>query len=299
MFLSRAVLPCLVAAVTLPAVPAAAERPMFDGARAMEHVRQLVSFGPRPAGSPALEQARGYIRAQLKALGVAVVDQPFDADTPVGRLRMVNLRATIPGASKDRLIIGGHYDTKLFREFRFVGANDGGSSAAFLIELARVLKARANPFTVELVFFDGEEATRPEWRYPDHTYGSRHYVDAEARASTLPTIRAMLLVDMIGDRDLNIRRESLSTKWLTDVVWNSARVLGYGRYFLNEEMAVEDDHVAFLRAGVPAVNIIDLDYPPWHTAADTIDQVSARSMEIVGLVLLDALPSIEARLKTR
>lgn len=294
--LRRTALPCLLAA-SIPTAAAAAGGPSFDGARALEHVRQLVALGPRPAGSPALASARQYIKSQMAAIGVAVVEQAFDADTPVGRLRMVNVRATIPGASKDRLIVGGHYDTKLYKEFRFVGANDGGSSAAFLIELARVLKARSNPFTVELVFFDGEEATRPDWRYPDHTYGSRYYVEAETRAGTLRSIKAMVLVDMIGDRDLNIRRESDSTKWLTDTIWNSARTLGYGRYFVNEEMPVEDDHVPFLRAGVPAVNIIDLDYAPWHTAADTIDQVSARSMEIVGIVLLDALPAIEARLK--
>ncbi len=296
MNLRHVALPCLLAAAVWP-TGQAASGPSFDGAKALEHVRQLVALGPRPAGSPALAAARQYIRRQMAAIGMPVVEQAFDADTPVGRLRMVNVRVTIPGASKDRLIIGGHYETKIFKEFRFVGANDGGSSAAFLIELARVLKTRQNPFTIELVFFDGEEATRPEWQYPDHTYGSRHYVDAETRAGTLRSIKAMILVDMIGDRNLNIRRESDSTKWLTDTIWNSARTLGYGRHFVNEEMAVEDDHVAFLRAGVPAVNIIDLDYPAWHTAADTIDQVSARSMEIVGIVLLDALPAIEARLK--
>ena len=150
----------------------------FDSNKAWEHLRQLVAFGPRPAGSAAIEQSRTYIKNQLSAIGVAVTEQAWDDQTPTGRVHMVNLIATIPGASKNRLVIGGHYDTKKF-PFRFVGANDGGSSAAFLIELARVLKARRNPLTIELLFLDGEEAVI-DWAGTDHTYGSRHYV-AEAK----------------------------------------------------------------------------------------------------------------------
>jgi glutaminyl-peptide cyclotransferase len=267
----------------------------FDGGRAMDHLRALVGFGPRPAGSAALGESRKYIREQLGALGIKVVDQAFDADTPVGKVKMVNLVATIPGAKPGRLIIAGHYDTKLFREFRFVGANDGGSSTAFLLEIARILKPRANPFTIELLFLDGEEAFG-EWAGTDHTYGSRYYVDAARRTGTLASIKAMVLVDMIGDRQLNIRRESYSTPWLTEVLWSTAERLGFDNYFVPEVLAVEDDHVPFLQAGVQAVDIIDLDYEPWHTAGDTLDKISARSMEVVGKVLIEALPKIEARL---
>jgi Zn-dependent M28 family amino/carboxypeptidase len=274
----------------------AAAPPAFDGGNALEHVRQLVSLGPRPPGSAALDQARQYMRAQLAQSGVRVTEQAFDAETPVGRVPMVNVRATIPGTRPERVLIGGHYDTKLFREFRFVGANDGGASTAFLLEMARVLQARKNPFTIELVFFDGEEAFI-EWQGTDHTYGSRYYVEAARRAGELGAIKALILVDMIGDRDLNIRRESASTRWLTDAIWGSAKKLGFGSFFLPDETPIEDDHVAFLRAGIPAVDIIDLDYPPWHTAGDTLDKVSARSMEIVGRVVVDALPVIEARLQ--
>jgi glutaminyl-peptide cyclotransferase len=273
-----------------------AATPPFDGGKAYEHLRNIVAFGPRPPGSAPLAQTRKYLQAELATLGVTVVEQAFDADTPMGQIKMVNVRAVIPGASKERLVIGGHYDTKLFKQFRFVGANDAGSSTAFLLELARVLRSRQNPFTIELVFFDGEEAF-VDWAIAnDHTYGSRYYVDEARRTGQLKSIKAMILVDMIGDRHLNIRRETASTKWMTDAIWDSARTLGYGRYFLDEELTVEDDHVAFLAAGVPAVDIIDLDYQPWHTAGDTIDQVSARSMETVGRVLVDALTAIEARL---
>jgi hypothetical protein len=270
----------------------------FDSARAFEHVRQLVAIGPRPAGSPGIEAARRYIRDQIRAIGLSTTEGAFDAQTPLGPLAMVNLSVVIPGAAPERLLIGGHYDTKLFRRFRFVGANDGGSSPALLLELARVLKDRRNPFTIELVFFDGEEAML-EWTGTDHTYGSRRYVEIARSSGTLKAIRAMLLVDMVGDRNLNIRRESNSTRWLTDILWAAAGRLGHGDVFLDEPLAVEDDHVPFLEAGVPAVDIIDLDYPAWHTPNDTLDKVSARSLQTVGDVVLAALPQIEAALRSR
>jgi len=269
--------------------------PRFDSSRAWEHLRQLVAIGPRPAGSPAIEQARKYIKAQLAAAGVSVAEQAWDDDTPLGRTHMVNLLATIPGARKDRIVISGHYDTKLFRQFRFVGASDGGSSAAFLIEMARVLKSRSNPLTIELVFLDGEEAVI-EWQGSDHTNGSRHYVEAAKQSGTLASLKANVLVDMIGDRDLRIKRDTHSTLWLTDLVWDAARGLQLDTYFVPDTTQVEDDHIPFLQAGVPSVDIIDLEYEPWHTAQDTLDAVSARSLQVVGDVVLAALPKIEARL---
>jgi Zn-dependent M28 family amino/carboxypeptidase len=232
----------------------------------------------------------------MTALGFKTEDQAFDVETPIGKIHMVNLRTTIPGTRPERLLITGHYDTKFFRQFRFVGANDGGSSAAFLIELARVLKGRKNSLTIELVFFDGEEATLPDWTGNDHTYGSRHYVDQAKRTNDLTRIKAMILVDMIGDRNLNIRRETYSTSWMTDIIWSTARANGYGDNFPSDGMAVEDDHMAFLQAGLPAVDIIDLDYAPWHTPDDTLDKVSARNIEAVGRTLVAALPKIESRL---
>jgi len=269
--------------------------PKFDSNRAWEHLRQLVAIGPRPSGSAAIEQTRKYIKDQLAAAGLKVVEQAWDDETPLGRVHMVNLIATIPGTSPNRIAITGHYDTKLFREFRFVGASDGGSSAAFLIELARVLKARKNALTMEIVFLDGEEAV-VEWRGNDHTYGSRHYVEAARRANMLGSLKAMVLVDMIGDRNLGIRRDSNSTGWLTDVVWGAAARLKLDNYFLPATTTIEDDHLPFIAAGVPSVDIIDLDYEAWHTKGDTLEAVSARSLQVVGDVLLAALPQIEARL---
>jgi len=288
------VIPQTLLAVLL-ALQGAAPQPKFDSGRAWEHLRQIVAIGPRPAGSAAIEQTRKYIKAKLEAEGLAVVEQAWDERTPIDRVHMVNLIVTIPGTHKDRLVIAGHYDTKLTREFRFVGASDGGSSAAFLLEMARVLKARRNAMTIELVFLDGEEARLWEWQGTDNTYGSRHYVETARRDGSLATLKAMVLVDMIGDRDLVLRRDTNSTPWLTDLVWGTAKRLELDNYFVPESTRVEDDHLPFLAAGVPSVDIIDLDYEPWHTAKDTLDAVSARSLQVVGDVVLAALPQIETR----
>jgi Zn-dependent M28 family amino/carboxypeptidase len=268
----------------------------FDSSRAYEDLRRQVGFGPRPAGSAALAQTRQYILAQLKAAGIAAREDAWEAQTPIGPIKMVNIIATIPGRRPERIALATHYDTKLFRDFRFVGASDGASSTAGVLELGRVLKNRQNDYTIELLFFDGEEAIIDWYRNNDNTYGSRHYVQTAQKAGTLQSLKALVLLDMIGDRNLNILRDSNSTRWLTDIVWTSAAKLGYRAHFVQQESTIEDDHVNFVRAGVPAVDLIDLDYPAWHTVQDDLDHVSARSLQIVGDVVLDALPQIEKRL---
>jgi Zn-dependent M28 family amino/carboxypeptidase len=274
---------------------APAKMPSFDGARAWEHLQRQVAIGPRPAGSAALEQTRTYIIDQLKAAGIETTRQVFIAATPIGEVSMANLIATIPGRRPDRIVLASHYDTKLARDFRFVGANDGASSTAALIELGRALKGRQNEMTIELLFLDGEEAINWEWRGTDNTYGSRHYVQAAQKAGTLSTLKALVLLDMIADRDLLIRRDSNSTPWLVDIIWGAAARLGHRQTFSDTLTTIEDDHIPFLRAGVPAADIIDLEYDAWHTAQDDLDHVSARGLQVVGDVVLAALPDIEKR----
>jgi len=296
----------ILASVACLQAAQSASTPKFNGQRAFEDIRKLVAIGPRVAGTAGAEAARAYIRQQLQAAGISVEEQPFEATTPNGRVKMVNLRATLAAAgsttSKQRLVIGGHYDTKLFKAFTFVGANDGGSSAAFLIELGRVLKSRANHASIELLFLDGEEAVG-EWQGMDHTYGSRYYVDAARKDGTLGEIRAFVLVDMIGDRNLVIKREANSTPALTDAIWTAGKRLNR-REFVAETTPIEDDHIEFLRAGVPSVDIIDLEYPDatsrfWHTQYDTIENVAASSLQAVGDVLLAALPALESLITNR
>ena len=274
--------------------PPAAQEVTFDSARAFEHLKTIVALGPRPAASPALQKTRDYIKAQLTAIGLTPNEQAFDASTPIGTVKMVNISATIPGAGTGRLIFAGHYDTKLFKEFAFVGANDAGSSTAFLLELARVLKDRKNALPIEILFLDGEEAFG-EWD-TGNTFGSRHYVASAQKAGTIKDIKAMILVDMIGDANLVVKRESNSTPWLTDAIWSAARELKRSE-FVSESTPISDDHLPFLEAGVPAVDVIDLDYPDWHQPGDTLDKVSPKSLQAVGDVLLKALPKIELRLR--
>jgi glutaminyl-peptide cyclotransferase len=269
----------------------------FDSARAWKDLEAQVAFGPRPAGSAALQKTREYILAELKKAGIAARQQIFIARTPLGETSMANVIATIPGRRPERLALASHFDTKLFKDFRFVGASDGASSTAALLELARVLSGRQNEFTLELIFFDGEEAVVEWGRNNDNTYGSRYYVEAAQRDGSIKGLRALVLLDMIGDKDLTIRRDAASTPWLVDIVWAAAARIGHRSVFSNELTTIDDDHMPFIRAGIPAVDIIDLDYPAWHTSADTLENVSARSLQIVGDVVLAALPDIEARLR--
>ena len=283
----------LAAVVAAPPAPRdAATAPSFDADAAWREVVRLVELGPRPAGSAALARARRYIVDELTRAGLQVRLGSFEARTPDGPITMVNVIAILPGRRSDVIMLGGHYDTKLFTDFRFVGANDGGSSAGLLLELARRLAGRRREFTYWVVFFDGEEARR-DWSATDGIYGSRQLAAELRRSGEIRRLRSVIVVDMIGDANLDIRRESYSTPWLTDLVWASARRLGYGAYFRSDAVAVEDDHVPFLRARVPAVDVIDIEYPPWHTAGDTLEQISPKSLGIVGEVILDTLPALE------
>lgn len=289
-----------------PMLPAAVA---FNGERAMDHVRKQIEFGPRIPGSSELEKTRDYIISSLKTSGLSVTTDEFTASTPVGEKKMVNITAEVPGESKDVIMIASHYDTKLFKNMQFVGANDPAASAATLLELARVLGASQQKpkFTYWFVFFDGEEAFCEEWdqcgkpEAPDNTYGSRHYVSQLRAGNELGRIRALLLMDMMGYKNLELGRDTMSTRWLQDIVWRTARDAGYGKYFVDRPEGVGgDDHEPFLRAGVDSLDLIQLNgYPYWHRADDTADKVSAQSMKIVGDVVLASLPRIGEYLQNK
>ena len=268
----------------------------FSGSSALSFTQKLVAFGPRPSGSPASRKAQGYILAQLKLRGCEVIQDAFPAQTPLGPVPMLNLIARFPGTSGRAVVISGHYETKSLPGINFVGANDGGASAGFLLELARVLAGRPLKHDVYLVWFDGEESFGP-WSESDGLHGSRHLAARWASEGTLSRIKALINVDMIGDRDLGILEELNSTAWLRRLVRQTAAETGLGRYFLNAGASIEDDHIPFLRRGVPAVDLIDFDYGPgnswWHTERDTVDKLSADSFQVVGTVVLEALKRLE------
>ena len=269
----------------------------FSGASALEYTRHIVSFGPRPPASAAIVKTRQYITGELRKLRVSVSEDRFKATTPLGPMEMVNLIARIPGKSGRAIVITGHYDTKLMPGMAFVGANDGGASAGFLLEMARALAGTERKDDVWLVWFDGEEAIG-QWSSTDGLHGSRHLAERWANDGSLSRIKALINVDMIGDKNLGILQEYQSHEGVRSLVWRKARELGYGRYFLEQLSLVEDDHVPFLKRGVRAIDLIDFDYGPgnsyWHTPQDTIDKLSAQSFDVVGQVLIAVIGRLEA-----
>src|SRR5947209_2295439 len=304
-----------------PANPPAKSASDFDGDRAFEQVRKQVEFGPRPGGSAELEKLHAYMIDQLQSYGVQVTTDDYRATTPIGKRKMANVTAELPGESNDVIIISSHYDTKYFKDIKFVGANDGGASTGALLELARVRAAnKTKPrLTYWFVFFDGEEAFCFDWDQchnpnpadpknplPDHTYGSRRYVAQLIEKHELPRVRAMILFDMMGFKNLRLGRDDLSTRWLQDIVWQTAKQIGHGGQFIDAPEGVgDDDHAPFLRAGVDALDIIQLstyglnDSEYWHTKEDTLDKVSGKSLKIVGDTILTSLPKIEERLASK
>jgi glutaminyl-peptide cyclotransferase len=285
----------------------------FNGERAMEHVKKQLDIGPRIPGSPELAKTRDYIINSLKSSGLVVKTDEFTATTPFGEKKMVNVTGEIPGESADVIIVASHYDSKYYKDMRFVGANDPGASVATLLELARVLGASQQKpkATYWLVFFDGEEAFCEEWEQcknpnpadpskplPDNTYGSRRFVSRLRERNQVARVRSLILLDMMGYKKLELGRETASTRWLQDTVWQTARESGYEKYFVERTEGVGgDDHEAFLAAGIDSLDLIQLNsYPYWHRADDTLDKISGESMKIVGEVVLASLPKIAGRL---
>jgi len=288
-----------------PSTGAAPVVAAFNGERAMDHVRKQIDFGPRPPDSPQLIKTREYISNQLKSYGWHVSVDEFSATTPHGEKKMANIVGEIAGETKTLLLIASHYDTKYYKDMLFVGANDPATSVATLLEIGRVLgSVREKPkVTYRLVFFDGEEAFCEGWSEcgseedPDNTYGSRRYVSQLRERNELANTRAMILLDMMGYKNLELGRDPMSTRWLQDIIWQTGRELGHGKVFVDREEGVGgDDHEPFIREGVGAVDLIQLGtYPYWHKADDTIDKVSPQSMKIVGDTVLASLPKIVER----
>jgi glutaminyl-peptide cyclotransferase len=270
----------------------------FDGKRAYDQVAKQVSYGPRPAGSPALAKLYEYLESELKSYGCTVDTDSFSADTPAGRLPMKNLLVKIPGEKPGIILLGTHYDTK--RLDNFVGADDGASSTGVILEIARLLCAQKQPgkYAVWIAFFDGEEAVNREWVDPDNRYGSRQMAARFATSGDLPKVKAFILVDLVGGRNPHFRRDGESTKWLKDLVWSVAARLGYESIFETPSTNFGgDDHYSFTARHVPSVDIMDLDthndVPYWHTSEDTLDKISPKTLAIVGHVVLETVRELQ------
>ena len=283
--------PVLVCGCSFRAAPLWEE---FSGAKAFAHVQHLVELGPRPAGSEALEKSRAYIIDQLKSVGWTTARSEFSASTPRGMMTFVNLVAR-HGNQKEpaHFLLCSHYDTKTFDTIRFVGANDGGSSTGLLIEMARVLAMDpALAAKVELVFFDGEEAFE-NFTATDGLYGSRHFA-LELREST-KNFRGGILFDMIGDKSLQVTLSPDSPVDLARNIFAAADALGQRAHFTYLGGGITDDHTPLNDIGIPVIDLIDFNFPPWHTAEDTLDKISPESLEIVGHVALYDLVQFELK----
>jgi len=259
----------------------------FSGEKALLHVQHLVDLGPHPPASDAIEKARDYIENQLKTSGWQTTQQVFTDQTPRGKVRFVNLIARFTrskAGSVPMFLLCSHYDTKTFDTFRFVGANDSGSSTGLLLELARVLGQHPNlAAKTELVFFDGEEAYE-NFSETDGLYGSRYFAKQLSESKTAKQFRGGILFDMVGDRSLRITLPPDSPTQIAHDIFASADALKLRDYFTYFDQNIIDDQTPLNQIGIPIIDIIDFDYPPWHTAEDTIDKLSAESLQIVGSV---------------
>ena len=258
----------------------------FSGENALRHVQALVDCGPRPPASEALEKARLYLSAQLEGAGWRVTRQTFTDETPRGKITFINLIATFPGKAAPHFLLCSHYDTKIFETMRFVGANDGGSSNGVLLEMARVLARRPElAAKVQLVFFDGEEAY-VSFTDSDGLYGSRYFAKQLVAEGKAKQFRGGILFDMVGDRSLRITLPTDSPSEIALGIFAAAEALNLRKHFTYATGGITDDHTPLNAAGIPTIDLIDFDYPPWHTPEDTMDKISAESLKIVGSVAL-------------
>jgi Zn-dependent M28 family amino/carboxypeptidase len=284
--------------LTLP--PDNGPPPSFDGERAMQYVKDIVKFGPRPLGSANHKKVEEYFASRLT--GDTVEDDVFTADTPEGKFSVHNIIAKFPGNKAGIIVVASHYDTNYpLRKTSFVGANDGGSSSALLLELANQLRGKPREgYSVWLVWDDAEEAIKPESEIPfseDSLYGISHLADKWQADGTLKKIKTFLLADMVGDADLNIEHDLASTPWVEAVVFEAATRLGYQSHFFGRTTSMIDDHIPFMKKGVPSADLIDFSYGYnnvfWHTTQDTVDKLSPKSLAIVGGVVLESIRIID------
>ncbi len=274
-----------------------APKPDINGNHVMQYVKEVVAIGSRPVGSPGHAKLEQYILSKLK--GVDVEQDKFTAQTPVGKFQINNIIAKFPGRKDGIIVIAGHYDTNYPLPKAYVGANDGGSSTGLLLALADQLRGKARDgYSVWLVWTDGEEAF-VKWSDTDSLYGTRQLAEKWQQDGTAKKVKAFILVDMIGDADLDIQKETNSAPWLSDLVYQAATNLGYQSHFFQQTITIDDDHIPFMRIGVPVIDLIDFTYGYnnvfHHTTEDTLDKLSPQSLAITGDVVLESIRLLDSR----
>src|SRR3954463_12457612 len=270
--------------------------PHVDPNRAFQYVKEIVAIGPRAPGSAGHKKIESYIKGHLK--GDTVENDSFSTKTPAGEFALNNIIAKYPGAKDCTFVVGSHYETN-YPLKNYVGANDGGSTSGLQLELANQFRGKKREgCSVWLVWFDGEEAFK-EWSATDSLYGSKHLAEKWKADGSAKKIKALILLDMIGDADLNVDRDNNSDAKLLDTIYDAATQLGYQSHFFARELAIEDDHIPFKNIGVPVADLIDYDYGYnnsfHHTPEDTLDKLSPKSLQIVGDVVLNTLQRFDSR----
>lgn len=276
----------------------------FDGPQCYAYVKQIVGFGERWPGSPGHAKTEVLVKSVVTRDGGQFSEDDFTASTPRGPVPVHNLIGKF-NVSKDPnqpiFILAGHYDT-LFKK-GFVGANDGGSSTAILLSFADALRGHQTRMQIWLVWTDLEEAVQ-SFTDTDGLYGSKHLAQKLSREGLVPRIKGFFLMDMIGDKDLNVDKESTSTGWLQDFIASAARQLGYTQYFFQYSTAITDDQDSFAAVGIPVVDVVDAEFGKMpgdgmgayhHTNQDTLDKVSEHSLLVVGQTTLKAVQLLDAQ----
>jgi glutaminyl-peptide cyclotransferase len=283
--------------------PDTAPIPHIDAKRAFEYTREVTAFGPRYMGNEAHKKLERYILDHLKEDHLnadQIEEDDFTADTVEGKFPVHNIIAKFPGKKDGIIAILGHYDTNYpLRNIGYVGADDGGSSTAILLEYANQLRGKTRDgYSVWLVWTDGEEAVR-EWTDTDSLYGTRHLAEKWEKDGTLKKIKALFVMDMIAAQDVNILRDDNSTPWLLDLIHTAAERGGYQSHFYAIKTPMEDDHLPFVKRGVPSADVIGMPYGYndvfHHTAQDTMDKLDPKSLEIVGNTILETVHLVDQR----
>ena len=278
-----------------------------SGAEVMRLTQEYVNAAPkRYIGSPGHAAAEAFIKDQFKpevAKG-NFVDDKFTARTPIGPLTMHNLIVKFPGKKDGIIVLASHYETNYWlKDIHFIGANDGACTTALLIALGQYYREHPpQGYSIWLLFTDGEESINKEWTDSDSLYGTRHIAAKWSRDGTLGHIKAFVLADMIGWKQLNIDKETNSTPWLLELEAKAGRDTGHSKYLFKESQAVEDDHLPFVQRGVPSLDVIDFQYGTaqdpeafHHTDQDTMDKLSAASLQVAADLFLDLVKLIDQR----
>lgn len=259
----------------------------FSKENAYNHCKNIVNLSPRVSGTKAHKKVRDYIKNEIESNHLKTIEDIFNVKTPIGNVEMDNISTTIKGSESngEKIILTAHYESKYFKNEKFLGANDNASGVSILLELLKIVKEKKYKYDIEFLFLDGEEAFG-YWSDTDSLYGSKRYV---SQISNPEKIKAVILLDMVGEKNIKIDFDMNSSPALTDILIESTQDLNLIYCLSNRFICIEDDHIPFVLKNIPAIDIIDFEYEYWHTKNDDMENISSKSLENVGLITIKML----------